>query len=83
MALWASHAVVWPGGHHMVYGMAWPARHWVWHNMACRVRATDRHCRQMRRKNIFGTKKHHLAKTNGEKKSPLKTLAPKYHLIAN
>ena len=33
-----------------------------------RVRATDRHCRQMRRKNIFGTKKNDLAKTSGEKK---------------
>ena len=33
-----------------------------------RVRATGRHNRQMRRKNIFGTKKCHLAKANGEKK---------------
>ena len=32
-----------------------------------RVRATGRNCRQMRRKNIFGTKKFHLAKTSGEK----------------
>ena len=32
------------------------------------IRATDRHCRQMRRKNIFGTKKYDLAKTSGEKK---------------
>ena len=33
-----------------------------------RVRSTGRHYRQMRRKNIFGTKKLHLAKTNGERK---------------
>ena len=35
-----------------------------------RVRATGRHYRQMRRKNIFGTKKppFFLAKTSGEKK---------------
>ena len=45
--------------------------------MLCRVRATGRHHRQMRRKNIFGTKKHYLAKTSGEKKSPLKKSAPK------
>ena len=37
-------------------------------DLRCRVRATDRHCRQMRRKIIFGTKKHDLAKTSGEKK---------------
>ena len=42
-----------------------------------RVRATSRHYRQMRRKNIFGTKNHYLAKTSGEKKSPLKKSAPK------
>ena len=35
-----------------------------------RVHATDSHCCQMRRKFIFGTKKHHLAKTSGEKNSP-------------
>ena len=33
-----------------------------------RVRATGRNCRQMQRKNIFGTKKIYLAKTSGEKK---------------
>ena len=34
---------------------------------SARVRATGRNCRQMRRKNIFGTKKFYLAKTSGEK----------------
>ena len=49
-----------------------------------RVRATDRHCRQMRRKNIFGTKKYDLAKTSGEKKNiPIKKLPPKYHPSIN
>ena len=32
-----------------------------------RVRTTGRHYRQMGKKNIFGTKKHLLAKTSGEK----------------
>ena len=41
-----------------------------------RVRATGRNCRQMRRKNIFGTKKIYLAKTSGQKKkSPPKKSA--------
>ena len=39
-----------------------------------RVRATGLHYRQMRRKNIFGTKKHYLAKTSGEIKSLLKKI---------
>ena len=40
-----------------------------WYGIASgRVRATGRHYRQMRRKNIFGTKKHYLAKTSSEKK---------------
>ena len=30
MALRASHGIVWPGGHHMVYGMAWRASHGIW-----------------------------------------------------
>ena len=51
----------------------------IWLKLACsetRVRATDRHCRQMRRKIIFGTKKHDLAKTSGKKKnSPHKKIA--------
>ena len=42
-----------------------------------RIRATGRHYRQMRIKNIFGTKNHYLVKTSGEKKSPLKKSAPK------
>ena len=56
-----------------------------------RVRATGRNCRQMRRKNIFGTKKIYLAKTSGEKKfssekigiliSPIWAIL--CHLIAN
>ena len=33
-----------------------------------RVRATDRHCRKMRRNNKFGTKNINLATTNGERK---------------
>ena len=37
-------------------------------DMRRRVRATDRHCRQMRRKIIFGTKKYDLAITSSEKK---------------
>ena len=51
-----------------------------------RVRATGRHCRQMRRKNIFGTKKLYLAKTSGEKKfsQRIGTIwAVLCHLIAN
>ena len=32
-----------------------------------RVRVTDRHCRHLRRKIKFGTKKHKLAKISGEK----------------
>ena len=34
-----------------------------------RVHATGRNWNQMWRKNIFGTKKYHLAKTSGEKKN--------------
>ena len=41
--------------------------------MNYRVRATGRHYCQMRRKNIFGTKKQLVAKN----KSPLKKSAPK------
>ena len=53
---------------------------WVSLLLHSRVRATDRHCRQMRRKNIFGTKKYDLAKTSGEKKIiPIKKSPPKYH----
>ena len=33
MALRVSHGIVWPGGHRMAYGMAWQARHWVWHSI--------------------------------------------------
>ena len=33
-----------------------------------RVRATDRHCRQMRRNNKFGAKNCNLATTIGERK---------------
>ena len=36
--------------------------------MLCRVRATDRHCRKMRRNNKFGAKNFHLATTIGERK---------------
>ena len=46
-------------------------------NSMLRVRATGRHYRQMRGKNIFGTKKHCLAKTSGEKKISSKNSAPK------
>ena len=35
---------------------------------SCRVRATDRHCRQMRRNNKFGAKNMNLATTIGERK---------------
>ena len=35
---------------------------------ACRVRATDGHCRQMRRNNKFGAKNCNLATTIGERK---------------
>ena len=34
-----------------------------------RVRATDRHCRKMRRNNKFGAKNIYLATTIGERKS--------------
>ena len=36
--------------------------------MGVRVRATDRHCRQMRRNNKFGAKNMNLATTIGEGK---------------
>ena len=55
-----------------------------------RVCATGRNCRQMRRKNVFGTKIYHLAKTSGEKTNLLKCgilispiLAILCHLIAS
>ena len=38
---------------------------WV---LIIRVRATDRHCRKMRRNNKFGAKNCHLATTIGERK---------------
>ena len=37
--------------------------------LSLRVRATDRHCRQMRRNNKFGAKNMNLATTICEKKS--------------
>ena len=37
-----------------------------------RVRATDRHCRKMRRNNKFGAKNINLATTIGERKIPSK-----------
>ena len=37
-----------------------------------RVRATDRHCRKMRRNNKFGAKNMNLATTIGERKSQAK-----------
>ena len=40
----------------------------TWNRTGIRVCATGRHYRQMRRQNIFGTKKHDLAKPSGEKK---------------
>ena len=30
MALRSSHGIVWPGGHHIVYGMAWWVSHGIW-----------------------------------------------------
>ena len=30
MALRASHGIVWPGRHRMVYGTAWRASHGIW-----------------------------------------------------
>ena len=37
-------------------------------SITARVRATDRHCRKMRRNNKFGAKNCHLATTIGERK---------------
>ena len=48
-----------------------------------RVRATDRHCRQMRRNNKFGAKNCNLASTIGESKiaSENVCLASERHLL--
>ena len=43
-----------------------------------RVRATDRHCRKMRRNNKFGAKKNNLATTIGERK-----IASKFFCLAS
>ena len=51
---------------HVVY--KYKEQNWSQHGALCRVRTTGHKCRQMRRKNIFGTKKIHLAKTSGKKK---------------
>ena len=42
--------------------------HIVTKNVISRVRATDRHCRKMRRNNKFGAKNINLATTIGERK---------------
>ena len=44
-------------------------------NWAIRVRATDRHCRKMRRNNKFGAKNINLATTIGERKIASKFLS--------
>ena len=44
---------------------------------ACRVRATDRHCRKMRKNNKFGAKNINLATTIGERK-----IASKFFCLA-
>ena len=48
-----------------------------------RVRATDRHCRQMRRNNIFGAKNCSLATTIGERQIASENfcLASERHLL--
>ena len=48
-----------------------------------RVRATDRHCRQMRRNNKFGAKNCNLATTIGERKIASENfwLASERHLL--